>query len=211
MNVTPINAKPLASTITATLSPELNRLLGAGLSADDALAAATNCPTLIEEAKAALPSLHRQVEGAGDAVVRDVIGRRFETYPQPTRLPEQWAAWFADYYDALSDQPAAAIEAGMRQWVKTDTTGFMPKPGQLLALVKSAAEPQWQALSRANRIAKLQPAVFVSAETVEERRRVIAETLAALKPASAFSESTGDTTGPGLTPNEAPSIKETRQ
>lgn len=131
-------------------------------------------------------------------MVRDVIGRRFETYPQPTRLPEQWAAWFADYYDALSDQPAAAIEAGMRQWVRTDTTGFMPKPGQLLALVKTAAEPQWQALSRANRIAKLEPAVFVSAETLEERRRAVAEVLAGLKPASAFSESTetDNTNGP---------------
>jgi hypothetical protein len=198
MNVSPINAKPLASTTTAPLSLELSKLLGTGLSADDALAAATNSPALIDEARAALPSLHRQVEGAGDAVVRDVIGRRFETYPQPTRLPEQWAAWFADYYDALSDQPAAAIEAGMRQWVRTDTTGFMPKPGQLLALVKTAAEPQWQALSRANRIAKLEPAVFVSAETLEERRRAVAEVLAGLKPASAFSESTetDNTNGP---------------
>ena len=137
---------------------------------------------MIAEAKAVLPSLHRQVEGGGDAVVRNVIGRRFETYPQPQRSDAQWAAWFADYYDALSDQPGAAIEAGMRQWVRTDTTGFMPKPGQLLALVKIAAEPQWQALSRANRIAKIQPVSFVSAETLEERRKMAEAVRAAVAP-----------------------------
>lgn len=178
----------------------MRQLLGSGLSADEALQAATHCPALIEEARAVLPALHRKVEAAGDIAVGAVIARRFETYPQSQRSPEQWAAWWADYQDALSDQPAAAIEAGMREWVRTDTTGFLPKPGQLLALVKKAAEPDWLAVSRANRIAKIVPETRQWIEP-EDRKAFIAETLAGLKPASAFSESTDGISTPGPTEN----------
>jgi hypothetical protein len=169
-NITPINASLPERTTSPELSPRLTQLLGSERSADDAIAEASNCPALIDEARAALPALHRMVEAAGDKVVRDVIGRRFSTYPQASRSDGEWVAWWADYQDALSDQPASAIEAGMREWVRTDTTGFMPKPGQLLALVKVAAEPHWRALSRANRLAKLEPPKPATPESLEARK-----------------------------------------
>lgn len=54
---------------------------------------------------------------------------------------------------------------------------------------------------------------FESMEDVNEAHRAVVAIPReyAWKPASAFSESRDDTTGPGLTQNDAPSIKETRQ
>lgn len=125
--------------------------------------------------------LKRQVEAGGDDAVKRVLGQRFATYPQSHRSDEEWAAWWQDYLDALGDQPAAALEAGMRQWVKTDTSGFMPKPGQLLALVKAAAEPHWRALSRANRLSKMDsPVEPAQYGTPEERAALAAEVRAAV-------------------------------
>jgi len=199
-NVSQISAKPPATTTSKPLSPELRELLASGQSADDALAAAANSPALIAEAQAALPGLWKQVDPAGDAAVVKMITARLPLYPQSQRSQDEWANWWGGYFRVLSDQPAAALEAGMCEWEKTDTSGFLPKPGQLLALVKQAAGPHWQALSRANRIAKLEPAVFVSAETLEERRQMAEQVRAALAPRPTAAESTDETTGPGLNP-----------
>lgn len=129
--------------------------------------------------------------------MRDVIGRRFETYPQPQRSDAGWVAWWTDYYDALSDLPAPALEAGMRQWVKTDTTGFMPKPGQLLALAKVAAEPDYLAVSRATRLSKLEREKPGIPETTEERLAMAADvrSLFAIKTVQSAPD---EASGPGM-------------
>lgn len=182
-NISPINAKPPERITSPEPSPALRRLFDAGqLLGDDAERAARDCPTIIDEAKALLPSLQRKVEAAGEVVVRQVIGARLETFPQPQRSDAGWDAWWNDYFDALADEPAFAIEAGMREWVKTDVTGFMPKPGQLLALVKAAAGPHWRALSRAQRVAKLPPPRPLNTETLEERQAAIAAIHNLIKP-----------------------------
>lgn len=121
-----------------------------------------------------LPALRQQVEGGGDALVKRVMLERFATFPQPQRSEQEWEFWWRDYVEALADQPAEAIRAGMRQWIKTDTTGFLPKPGQLLALVKAAAEPHWRAVSRATRLAKAEPRRELSPDDLEARKAMAA-------------------------------------
>jgi hypothetical protein len=169
-NLTPIKNTPPGSTTTEPLSRALKQLLECERSADEATAAVLDDAQLLAETKAALPALWRRVDPAGDGAVQRVIASRFPIYPQPNRSAEEWVAWWGSYYRVLSDQPAHALEAGMCEWEKTDTTGFMPKPGQLLALVKTAAEPHWRALSRANRLAKLEPPKPATPESLEARR-----------------------------------------
>ena len=183
-NITPINAKPPALKTTEQLSKGLKRLLEQEPSAETAIDLIASDPRMLAEAKAALPALWKRLDAGGDEAVQAVISKRLPVYPQGNRTREEWQAWWSAYYDTLSDQPAECLEAGMQEWVRTDQTGFMPKPGQLLALVKAAAEPYYRAVSRANRIAKIEPKPTPTPETLEERQRMAAEVrqLFAIKP-----------------------------
>lgn len=73
---------------------------------------------------------------AGDQGVRDVIGRRFALYPQPDRSGAEWAAWWQDYFDVLSNVPKVALEAAMLAYVRDPASEFIPKPGKLLELAR---------------------------------------------------------------------------
>lgn len=96
-------------------------------------------PALLAEARAVLPVLKSVAEAkAGPDGVRRVIAKRFEIYPQPQRSDEQWAAWWADYYDVLADVALASLEAGMRAYVADPSSEFMPKPGKLRELAFTA-------------------------------------------------------------------------
>ena len=109
-------------------------------------------PALLAEATAALPALREQATSrCGEAVVREVIGRRFALFPQPQRSDGEWAMWWADYYEALSDLPRAALEAAMAAYVKLPDSEFMAKPGKLLELAKVTPNRGAQAYARALR------------------------------------------------------------
>lgn len=91
-----------------------------------------------EEALAALPVLRADAEDpCGEIGIRDVVGRRFGLFPQPDRSDAEWDAWWGDYFDALADLPIAAVEAGMRAWVRHPDSEFMPRPGKLRELALS--------------------------------------------------------------------------
>lgn len=115
--------------------PALSALLDANGSPDAVQREIANTPALVAEARALLPALrHTATAKAGEDGVRRVVAKRFETYPQPQRTDEQWAAWWADYYDALSDTALASLEAAMRAYVAMPDSEFMPKPGRLREL-----------------------------------------------------------------------------
>lgn len=78
---------------------------------------------------------------AGPDGVRRVVGRRLALYPQTEMNDGEWAAWWADYTDALGDMALSALEAGMAEWVRRPTSQFMPKPGELRALATSTQNP----------------------------------------------------------------------
>lgn len=124
------------------------------------IAASTELRT---EAHCALPVLKAAaLQLAGEAGIRDVIGRRFALYPQPDRSAEEWAAWWSDYYDALGNVTWAALEAAMQVHVRNPASEFMPKPGKLLELSQHTPNKAVKAFERAT-------AAVLGAPKTEER------------------------------------------
>lgn len=145
-----------AKPISPVLSPHLTWLLedapdgeiaAMGLAADNQLRA---------EAHRALPVLKAAaLQLAGEAGIRDVIGRRFALYPQPDRSEEEWAAWWSDYYDALGNVTWAALEAAMLVYIRNPASEFMPKPGKLLELSQHTPNKAVKAFERASALARI--------------------------------------------------------
>lgn len=109
-------------------------------------------PTLRSEATMALPALRIAARTpATQAEIMGIIGGRFATFPQPQRDEGEAAAFWADYFDALSDCTAPAIEAGMAAHVRDPAAEFLPKPGKLADLAKNTPhDGRWaKALRRA--------------------------------------------------------------
>lgn len=102
--------------------------------------------------------------------MRAVIGRRFALYPQSDRDDGEWAAWWADYFDALADVPLSCLEAAMRAWVARPASQFMPKPGELRDLAfrtPSKTLQRYQRAKRALQIADGAPPPQLACEPIE--------------------------------------------
>lgn len=138
------------------LSTHLTELLDTAGNPDQAAAEIGRYLALREEARAALPALKAVAEHkAGEEGVRAVLGRRFALYPQPERDEGEWAAWWADYFDALADVPLPCLEAAMRAWVQKPDAQFMPKPGELRDLAFRTPSRSLQRYQRAKRAIQL--------------------------------------------------------
>lgn len=82
-----------------------------------------------------MPALREEALRAATAEqIKSVIAARFALFPPPQRNDQEWASWWADYFDALSDLTPFAVEAGMAAWVRTPDAEFMCKPGKLREL-----------------------------------------------------------------------------
>ena len=148
-SLTPVETLENDRKILTGLSERLIVLLKDGAMAEAKLAIAAD-EGLLSEARQALPALRRHAtRQAGVEGVKAVIGRRFEKYPQPQRSEAGWSAWWYDWTDALEDLPASALEAGMRAWIKTSKTGFLPEPAELRALARATTNPAVTAYERA--------------------------------------------------------------
>lgn len=146
------------------LSPVLKWLLGPETNSHDGVSEVLRSPVLIEETRQALPSLQaaaRQL--AGEAGVREVIGKRFAIYPQPDRSPGEWAAWWSEYVASLGDLPWGALESAMRAWVKSPEAEFLPKPGRLRDMARQAP---YQAAIMYERASKV---VMIASRREDER------------------------------------------
>lgn len=85
----------------------------------------------------ALPALRcAALRPATHDEIKATIFSRFATFPQPQRDEGETAAFWADYYDALSDCTAAAVEAAMAAHVRDPAAEFLPKPGKLAELAR---------------------------------------------------------------------------
>ena len=136
--------------ISVVLTPALKWLLEDAPNAEIAAADIAASTELRTEAHCALPILKAAaLQLAGEAGVRDVIGRRFALYPQQDRSDHEWAAWWSDYYDALSNVTWAALEAAMKVYVANPASEFMPKPGKLLKLSQHTPNKAVKAFERA--------------------------------------------------------------
>jgi hypothetical protein len=128
----PQNSPPSRPTWKA-LSEDLKSLLLAGRS--DVI---QREPSLLAEAERHLGGLRDDVyRPAEPEDLKLILGQRFAVFPQPERIPAEWAAWWADYTDALSDLGAPALEAAMASYVKEPDAEFFPKPGRIRELAKT--------------------------------------------------------------------------
>lgn len=129
-------------------------------------------PILRAEAEKALPALRdAALTPATEAQVRAIIGQRFALFQQPERTDGEWAAWWASYFDVLSDLTPFAVEAGMAAWVKRPEAEFMCKPGKLRELATTVpSENRWaKAHMRAQRATHVEPKPVPVPEEPEDR------------------------------------------
>ena len=113
--------------------------------------------------------------------IKTVISTRFALFQPPQRTDQEWAAWWADYFDALSDLTPFAVEAGMAAWVKQPEAEFMCKPGKLRELAMNTPnDNRWaRAHSRAERATYVEPAP-VPVEQEDRSDRPSSEEIAAV-------------------------------
>ncbi len=110
----------------------------------------SRAPALLAEAERSLPSLlEAATDPAGHIGVARAISAKFAIFPQPDRSEAQWADFWRDYVDVLGHLSESAIEAGMRQWVRSPDTEFLPKPGKLLKLATTTPNAAATAYERA--------------------------------------------------------------
>ena len=103
---------------------------------DRAVAVISESPMLRSEATMALPMLRQAAMApATREQIRQIVGKRFATYPQPERDDGEWMAWWEDYYTALEGIRADRIEAAMAEWTRSPEQ-FLPKGGQLRQLAE---------------------------------------------------------------------------
>lgn len=167
------------------LGKALSELLDATGSPDQAAREIANTPALLAEAKAVLPALKTVATAkAGTDGVRKVIAKRFAIYPQSVRNDEEWAGWWADYFDTLADLSLASLEAAMRAYVARPDSEFMPKPGKLLELSSTTPCRSLQRYYRAKRaiqFAEEAETPQIAPEVAEKNAAEIKDMLAGFK------------------------------
>ena len=143
---------------------------------------------LRSEAAMALPALRQAaLRPATNDEIKAIIASRFPTYPQPKRTEGEAAAFWADYFDALSGLTPAQVEGGMAAHVRDPKAEFLPKPGKLADLARSTENVgRWtRAHNRAR--AAVEQSRKIAAPVVEEPKpdpavvqAMVADTLAKL-------------------------------
>ena len=184
--MTALTNLPPATRTTTQAGPALSGPLNSWLLAErsDRVAVETIRASKIlrEEAEAAIPALRQAaLTTATHDQIKTVISTRFALFPPPIRNEQEWAAWWSDYFDALSDQTPFAVEAGMAAWVRQPDAEFMCKPGKLRELAMTTPnENRWaKAHKRATDATYVAP-VHVAPEPRDESNRPTSEEVAAI-------------------------------
>lgn len=134
----PTSSLPATTTMTP-VGPDLSKPLASWLlderSDHKAIEVISKSAILRDEARRSIPALRQAaLAPATEDQIRATISQRLVLFHQPQRNPAEWAAWWADYFDALSGLTAPAIEAGMAAWVRSPEAEWMCKPGKLREL-----------------------------------------------------------------------------
>jgi hypothetical protein len=205
--------EPLARTTTLALSRGLTSLLTDSERSDEAAAQALAASPFLDEARVNLPLLrNRALAPAGEAGVREIVGKALLSYPQPDRGAAEWTAWWEPYIALCASQPLSALRLGMLEHMRGPKREWLPKAGDLLEISRTVRTPAAIAVDRIRRALDLtQPKPrFVQGGTpapltAEERQEAIdlaqclAETLKAKGPSFARPPAQGAVGEDGLT------------
>ncbi len=175
-----------ATTTTPPASPVLSGPLTSWLlgepSDHKAVEVITKSAILKAEARDALPALRAAaLTPATEDQIKATISQRFALFPQPQRNDAEWAAWWADYFDALSGLTAPAVEAGMAAWVKSPDAEWLCKPGKLRELAMTTPNNnRWARAARIAIAATIEPIRDYEKPKTPAMEKQDAETVAAL-------------------------------
>jgi len=144
--------RPLAKTASDECSPELWRqLTNSALSWGDACAALAADPKALAELRTRGGALIRHAEPCGSKAVVSALAPLVTLYGVQDRSEAEWTAFWRFYLDALGDLPAAALTAGIAEYVGNAKSEFFPKPGPLKAICDRHAISLRMAASRARK------------------------------------------------------------
>jgi hypothetical protein len=119
----------------------------------------------------AIPALRAAaMEEAGEEGVKSILSAAFVHFPQPRRVPEEWAVFWQGYVGSCGHLSRAALEAGMLRWLNDPQSQFLPKPGELRALATQTPTEAHQVLNKARAI--------LDAVAEEEARQRVAKDIA---------------------------------
>lgn len=164
------NSKTISPQHGPDLSGPLKSWLVAEASDRQAIETIRQSPILQAEALQAIPALREAaLTPATEDQIRQTIGARFALFPQPKRNDGEWAAWWADYYDALRGLTPYAVEAGMAAWVRSADAEFMCKPGKLRDLALSVPNENVWARAHMRATTALRPSVADMPEQPEAK------------------------------------------
>ena len=181
---------PTSSLPATTTTPQAGPVLTAPLTSwllvetsdHKAIEVISASPSLRAEAREAIPALRQAaLAPSTEEQIKAIISQRFALFPQPSRNDQEWAAWWADYFDALAGLPAPSVEAGMAAWVKLPDSEFMCKPGKLLELARTTpANNRWMRAHKIAVAACIEPVKDTEVEPKPEQERLDRETVDAI-------------------------------
>lgn len=135
-------------------SPGAWKLLTGGEDGRSAVRLLAINPTLRKEVERALPVIERAKEPAEPEDILGILVRHAPAYGVHAKGPEEWAALFGSYLDALDGLSAYAVEDAFLRWNRGEghkdlaMSGFYPKPPQLVQLAQAARQELYSACYR---------------------------------------------------------------
>lgn len=135
-------------------STGLGKLLTAGEDGRSAVRLIAINKTLRAECERILPVIERAKEPAEPEDILGILVRHAPAYGVHAKGPEEWAALFGSYLDALDGLSAYAVEDAFLRWNRGEghkdlaMSGFYPKPPQLVQLAQAARQELYSACYR---------------------------------------------------------------
>lgn len=144
--------------------------------------------SLKDRARAVIPRTEKHLTPALDLDVLAHVKRLLGFYyKDPKESASEIAAAAVVWVECLEEFPEWAIHAGIKEYLKNDSNGRKPKPGQIVALCRQQVSKYRMLLFRAKQILDAkEPELPAPPPTEEQKRQVaelVAQTVAALKAA----------------------------
>ena len=162
-------------------STGLGKLLTAGEDGRSAVRLIAINKTLRAECERILPVIERAKEPAEPEDILGILVRHAPAYGVHAKGPEEWAALFGSYLDALDGLSAYAVEDAFLRWNRGEghkdlaMSGFYPKPPQLVQLAQAARQELYSAAYRGRKALEYVDRPAAAQIPSEDRARMAAE------------------------------------
>ncbi len=133
-------------------------------------------PALIDDVRQSIEAIERLAAPAGDEGVFKAMQPLLIMYGRPKKADQELQIWWGLYYDALRDQPRAALDEAVSEYMRTSEIHAIPAPGPLTKLAEPHAFKIRKARYRGQLALKMDPPKLRKPPTAEEIAAVRAMT-----------------------------------